>query len=71
MTITTDTERKASSMYDEKEPVSVEVMEKQREELNLSEADSNRVRRKVDFILLPFLMTIYGLQFVGQQIYNG
>lgn len=69
MIITThhDIEKEDHKMIDvEKDITNVDVVEKQREELNISPEDDARVRRKVDWILLPYLMTIYGLQFLDK-----
>lgn len=65
MTVTHDAE-KASIASAAKDPTNVAVVEKAREELNVSPEDDARVRRRVDWILLPYLMAVYGLQFLDK-----
>lgn len=45
--------------------VTVEDVEKFQESLNVTPEDDRRVRRKADWLLLPILMTVYGIQFVS------
>lgn len=34
-------------------------------EEEISEADNKRLRRRIDWMLMPLLCTVYGLQYVG------
>lgn len=64
--ITTHTHDAEKDSIREKDLTNVAVLERTREELNVSPEDDVRVRRRVDWILLPYLMTVYGLQFLDK-----
>lgn len=49
----------------EKDNASVHVVDTDLEHREVSPEDNKRIRRKIDLILLPLLMTVYGLQFVS------
>lgn len=67
MTLATIESRKDSAHFDdEKDQTNIDVIERHREEANVSPEDDARVRRKIDWILLPYLMAIYGLQFLDK-----
>ncbi|GMK56142.1 hypothetical protein CspeluHIS016_0211980 [Cutaneotrichosporon spelunceum] len=63
----TSCEKKRTSVASEKQlpegVTTIEEVEKLQESLNVSPEDDRRVRRKADWLLLPLLMTIYGIQF--------